>query len=186
MRELHPNLTQNWRLFLLRGIVAIGFGLVTFAWPGLTLDGLVVLFGAFVLLDGVLALALATRDRRWLGMWWVWAVEGVLGLGVFLLTLYAPDATAFALRILIAVWAMLDGLLRVVIAIRLRREIPGERFLVLGGLLSFLAGVVMFVVPLEGALAVIWLIELHALGVGALFVALAEKLRRKSTGSAPA
>jgi len=186
MDDLRTYLQRNWWLFLLRGIAAIAFGFAAFIWPGLTLSILIALFGAYVLIDGVFGLVQSIRHRELLSHWWLWALEGVLGIAVGVMTFLAPGVTAFVLLMFIAAWAIVGGVLRIVMAIPLRREIEGEWFLVAGGVLSVIFGVLLFVVPGAGVLSLIWLIGFCAIIFGVLFIGLALRLRRENAGSAPA
>lgn len=178
MDDLIGYLRQNWWLFLLRGVAAIVFGIAAFLWPGLTLQVLMLLFGAYVLVDGVFGLVQSIRNREQMSQWWLWALEGLLGIAVGVLTFIAPGVTAYVLLIFIAAWAVVGGIIRIVMAIRLRKEIRGEWFLVASGALSVLFGVVIFVMPEAGVLSIVWLIGFYAILFGILFIGLALRLRR--------
>jgi uncharacterized membrane protein HdeD (DUF308 family) len=145
-------LAQNWWLVLLRGIAAILFGVLAFLWPGLTLASLVLLYGAFALADGVLAVVAAIRGGGPGSRWWL-AVVGLAGIIVGLLTFLWPGVTALVLLVFIAVWAIAIGVFEIVGAIRLRKEIDNEWLLILSGALSVLFGLVLLVQPGAGALA---------------------------------
>src|SRR5690606_322933 len=121
MDDLIGYLRQNWWLFLLRGVAAIVFGIAAFLWPGLTLQVLMLLFGAYVLVDGVFGLVQSIRKREQMSQWWLWALEGLLGIVVGVLTFIAPGVTAYVLLIFIAAWAIVGGIIRIVMAIRLRK-----------------------------------------------------------------
>ncbi|SDX79486.1 HdeD family acid-resistance protein [Roseicitreum antarcticum] len=179
MDDLTGFLQRNWWLFLLRGVAAIVFGIAAFVWPGLTLTMLIALFGAYVLIDGIFGLVQSIRDRNRLSLWWLWALEGILGIVVGVLTFVAPGVTAFILLMFIAAWAIVGGALRIVMAIRLRREIHGEWFLVAGGVMSVLFGVLLFIVPGAGILSIIWIIGMYSIVFGVLFIALSLRLRRE-------
>lgn len=178
MDDLIGYLRQNWWLFLLRGVAAIVFGIAAFLWPGLTLQVLMLLFGAYVLVDGVFGLVQSIRNREQMSQWWLWALEGLLGIAVGVLTFIAPGVTAYVLLIFIAAWAVVGGIIRIVMAIRLRKEIRGEWFLVASGALSVLFGVVIFLMPEAGILSIVWLIGFYAILFGILFIGLALRLRR--------
>lgn len=183
MDDMIGYLQRNWWLFLLRGIAAIVFGIAAFLWPSLTLQVLMLLFGAYVLVDGVFGLVQSVRNRERMSQWWLWALEGVLGIVVGILTFIAPDVTAYVLLLFIAAWAIVGGIIRIVMALRLRKEIEGEWYLVVSGILSTLFGVVLFIMPAAGLLSLIWLIGFYAVLFGILFIALALRLRRASAGS---
>lgn len=170
-------LTRYWWVLLVRGIVAILFGLFAFARPGVTLAALVIVFGAFALVDGVLAVVAAIRGGG-ARPWWLLVLHGLVGIGIGLLTLFAPGVTALVLLFYIAIWAIATGVLQIAEAIALREEIEGEWLLVLGGLVSVAFGALVIARPGAGALAVLWLIGAWALAFGVLMVLLALKARR--------
>jgi uncharacterized membrane protein HdeD (DUF308 family) len=165
---------RHWWAFALRGVVAILFGVLAFAWPGVTLTVLVLFWGAFALVDGVLALVAAFRtdhDHRW-GL----LLEGVVGIGAGIVTFVWPGLTALVLLYIIAVWALLTGVLELVAAVRLRKVIQNEWWLALSGIASVLFGLVLLAAPGAGAVAVVWLIAAYAIVFGILNLALALRL----------
>jgi len=175
--NLAEALSRNWWVLLLRGIVALLFGVLTFMQPGISLATLVLLFGAFAFADGALATWTAISHRKDTENWWVLLLEGLLGIGVGALTVFNPAVTALVLVFYIAIWAIATGVLEIVIAIRLRKEIKGEWTLVLAGLASVAFGVLIMASPGPGALAVLWLIGSYAIVFGMLLVLLAFKVR---------
>jgi uncharacterized membrane protein HdeD (DUF308 family) len=170
-------LSRNWWVLLLRGIVAIVFGVLTWLLPGISLAALVLLFGAYSMVDGILGAWTAIAGRKEHEHWWVLLLEGLVGIGVGILTLFAPGVTALALLFYIAIWAIATGVLEIVAAIRLRKEIEGEWLLVLGGLASVAFGVLLMARPGAGALAVLWIIAAYAVVFGVILVVLAFKAR---------
>jgi uncharacterized membrane protein HdeD (DUF308 family) len=165
---------RHWWAFALRGVVAILFGVLAFAWPGVTLTVLVLFWGAFALVDGVLALVAAFRtdhDHRW-GL----LLEGVVGIGAGIVTFVWPGLTALVLLYIIAVWALLTGVLELVAAVRLRKVVHNEWWLALSGIASVLFGLVLLAAPGAGAVAVVWLIAAYAIVFGILNLALALRL----------
>jgi uncharacterized membrane protein HdeD (DUF308 family) len=175
--KLATILSRNWWVLLLRGIVAIAFGVLTWFQPGISLASLVLLFGVYSMADGILGAWTAIAGRKERDHWWVLLLEGLVGIGVGLLTLFAPGVTAMALLFYIAIWAIATGVLEIVAAIRLRKEIEGEWLLVLGGLASVVFGVLLMARPGVGVLAVLWLIAAYAVVFGVLLVILAFKAR---------
>lgn len=171
------NLARNWWALALRGVCAILFGLMAFAWPQITLEVLVLLYGAFALVDGCFALVAAILGHQTRRNWWPLLVEGVAGIGIGLITLLWPGVTALVLVYLIAAWALATGVFKILAAIRLRRELEGEWWLALSGVFSIVFGVILIVAPIEGALAVVWMIGAFVMGFGVLLLALAFRLR---------
>ena len=169
-------MTKNWWCLMLRGLAAIVFGIVAVLLPGLTLLALVILFGTYALVDGVLALIEAFRGhvpeapRWWLGL------MGVVSLLAGAATFAYPGLTTLALLVVIGTWFMLRGVLEIVGAVKLRREIEGEWLLILSGLLSVLFGFIMVMTPGTGALALVWLIAIGAVMFGVLLVGLSLRL----------
>ena len=170
-------LAKNWWLLLLRGIAAIIFGLLAFAWPGLTLVTLILFYGAFVLVDGVLAVIAAITGGVPGSRWWL-AIIGLLGIAAGLVTFMMPGLTAVLLLLFIAGWAIATGVFQIIGAIKLRKEIDNEWLLILGGIISVLFGVSMMLAPGAGALALVWVIGAYSVVIGTIFVALALRLRK--------
>jgi uncharacterized membrane protein HdeD (DUF308 family) len=170
-------LSRRWWLLLLRGLIAIAFGVVSWVQPGLSLASLVLLFGAYSLADGVLNAWTALEGHREHEHWWVLFLEGLLGIGVGVLTFLAPGLTALALLFYIAIWAIATGVLEIVAAIRLRKEIENEWMLIVAGLASVVFGALLMAQPAAGALALLWLIASYAIFFGVLLVVLAFKVR---------
>jgi uncharacterized membrane protein HdeD (DUF308 family) len=170
------SLARFWWVLLLRGVLAILFGVMVIIWPILWWALVVASFAAYALLDGAFAIAAALTGRG-AGHGWALLLEGMIGITAGVLTLFWPVVTGLALLWFIAAWAIATGVFEVVAAIRLRKEIAGEWLLALSGILSVLFGVALFILPAEGALALAWLIAAYALTFGVLMVALAFRLR---------
>lgn len=170
-------LTRNWWAFVLRGAVAILFGIGAWVWPGLTLTVLVALFGAYALVDGVFAVVAGIASHGENRRWWTELLVGVVGIVAGILTWVWPDVTALALLYLIASWAVVTGVVEIAAAIELRRAIDNEWLLGLGGAASVLFGLILFVRPGAGALGLLWLIGFYAVLFGVLLVALGFRLR---------
>lgn len=170
-------LSRFWWMILLRGLVAILFGILILARPGISLLSLVIVFGAFALVDGVSNVVTAWGGRREHEHWWVLFFAGLAGIVLGVLTFVNPGVTALVLLFYIAVWAILTGVMQMVAAIRLRKEIEGELWLGLAGLASVVFGVILISRPGDGALAVLWLIGAYALAYGVLLLILAIRAR---------
>jgi uncharacterized membrane protein HdeD (DUF308 family) len=171
-------LAKNWWLVLLRGICAILFGVLAFIWPGMTLVTLVLLYGAFALADGVLALAAAIMGGGTPAPRWWLAAVGLLGIAAGIVTFLWPGMTSLILLLFIAGWAIATGVMQIIGAIRLRKEIDNEWWLVAGGVLSVLFGLVIAAQPGVGALALLWGIGAYAIVYGIILVAFALRLRK--------
>lgn len=171
-------LARNWWLVEIRGVSAIAFGILAFLWPNLTLVVLITLFAAFVLIDGIaLLISLARGEPATRGHRWSVGLMGILGVGVGIATIILPGITALALLYLAAFWAITLGISQVVVAIRLRREIAGELWLVIGGLVTALFGAFLLVFPGAGLLSLVWIVGAWAIVFGFTNLILAWRLR---------
>jgi uncharacterized membrane protein HdeD (DUF308 family) len=165
---LLETLKRHWWVPVLRGIAAIIFGIMAFVYPGLTVAVLVLLFGAWVLVDGIFRVIGAIGHRASDPDWGWQLVIGILGIIIGFLTFHAPAIIALALVIYIASWALMIGVTEIVVAIRLRREIRGEWFLILMGIVSVILAIILLWNPLPGALALVWVIGSYAIVFGSL------------------
>lgn len=170
-------MTRHWWVLALRGAFAILFGIVALVWPGITVFALVLLFGAYALADGVVAVTQAVRGTTG-GPRGLLAASGIAGIALGVAALVWPGITAFILLMLIAAWAVATGLLEIIVAVALRRELRGEWVYVLTGAISLIFGILLFAWPVSGAIAVVWLIGLLALLFGAAMLGVAFRLRR--------
>lgn len=171
-------LARWWWTFILRGVLAILFGVIAFISPPATIAALVLLFGAWALVDGVFDIVAAIQHRTMDRSWWLTILEGIVGIIVGLLALAFPDLAAASLLLLISAWSIVTGVIEIVLAIRLREQITGELWMGLAGLASILFGVVLFLFPGAGALSLVWLIGGFAIAFGAFLIALGLRLRR--------
>ncbi len=168
------SLTANWWALALRGLVAVLFGLLTFFLPGITLVTLVLLFGAYALVDGVFNVIAFFRVAS---HQWALLVEGVIGIIAGVLTFAWPAITAIVLLYMIAFWAILTGIFEIIAGIRLRKVITNEWLLIVMGVFSFLFGTLILFSPGTGALAIVLWIGAYALVFGVFLLALAFRLR---------
>jgi uncharacterized membrane protein HdeD (DUF308 family) len=172
-------LAENWWLLLLRGIASIVFGVLAFLWPGLTLVALIFLWGAYAIADGGIALwaAISGKGGEIAPRWWL-AIVGIVGLLAGLVAFVSPGLTALVLLMFIAGWAIVIGVLEIWGAIQLRKEIEGEWWLILSGLLSIAFGALLFARPGPGALALVWVIGAFAILHGCTLIGLAFRLKQ--------
>ena len=177
MDNLVRVMADNWWVALLRGIAAILFGLMALIWPGLTVYALLIVFGAYAVFDGVMAIIVGFQRKSDDDSWWSWALDGFLSIVIGLMALFWPEATALAFVIWMAAWAVVAGIFRIIAAIRLRKEIEGEWALGLSGLLMVIWGVLMALIPAAGLLSLAWQIGVFALLIGGVMVVLSFRLR---------
>ena len=176
-------LAKNWWLLLLRGIAGILFGVLAFIWPGITLLTLIIFYGAYALLDGIFAIAAAIRGGDMQSRWWLILI-GVLGIAAGFLTFLWPGLTALVLTSFIGAWSLIHGIFEIVGAIKIRKEIDNEWWLILSGALSVLFGLALLIMPGAGALALVWIIGIYSIIFGGLLVGFALRLKKHSEGHA--
>ena len=170
-------LTKSWWLVVLRGVLAILFGLLAIGSPGLTLVTLLYFFGAYAFVDGVFNVVTSVTNWQERDDHWLLLLSGIAGIGLGVVTYRNPGATALVLLLYIATWALVIGLLQVAAAIRLRKEIEGEFWLALSGILSIVFAFFLWLFPGEGALSLVMLIGVYAIVFGVTLIALGFKLR---------
>jgi uncharacterized membrane protein HdeD (DUF308 family) len=170
-------LFRNWWHFAVRGAFTIIFGILALIWPQSAVLALVLLFGAFALVDGILAIATGIASHGHFERWWAVLLEGLAGILIGIMTFFWPAMTALALLYFIAAWAVITGIFEIVAAIEFRHVIPGEWAMIVGGLLSVLLGVLLFVFPAAGALGFVWLVGIYAIAAGITEMIFAFRLR---------
>src|SRR2546427_87531 len=170
-------IAKNWWSLVIRGLAAIVLGVITFIWPGITLGALVLLFGFYALIDGLLSLAGAVRAAEGHERWGALLIEGLVGIAVAIITFAWPAITALSLVYIIAAWALLTGVFEIAAAVRLRKYFPGEWLLALSGIASLILGILMIAVPLAGALAIAFWVGAYAFVFGVLLIGLGFRLR---------
>ncbi len=167
-----------WWVLLVRGIAAIIFGLIALFWPGLTAYAMLLTFGIFALVDGVMAIIAGFRRKGHDDNWWSWLLDGALSILIGIMAISWPVATALALVFWIAAWATVTGVMRIIAAIRLRHEIDGEWAMGLSGLLMVLWGILLVAMPASGILSLTWMFGIFTLLVGITMVVLAFRVKK--------
>ncbi len=147
-------IAYNWWAMALRGLLGMIVGIVMLLYPQIALQTLIILFGAYAVCNGIFNLAGAWQRAHSDRPWGVLVVEGIISVVAGLTALIWPAMAAFTLATLIAIWAMMTGILEIVAAIRLRKHITGEWLLALLGVASLLFGIVVLAAPLLGALVI--------------------------------
>jgi uncharacterized membrane protein HdeD (DUF308 family) len=171
------SLAINWWSLVIRGLLGITVGIVTFIWPGITLAALVFLFAGYALIDGIMSLTGAIRAVQAHERWGILLIEGIAGIGAAVVTVLWPAITAISLVFVIAAWAIVTGIVEIAAAIRLRSVISGEWLLALSGVASVVFGVLLAVLPVVGAIVLAMWFGVYALIFGVLMVALGFRLR---------
>jgi uncharacterized membrane protein HdeD (DUF308 family) len=175
-------MSRDWWIIALQGVAAIVFGILALAWPGITLLALVLLFAAYALVDGVLALVRGLRRDEGGPDWWR-VLRGIAGIVAGVIAFAVPGITAYALLLVIAAWAIVSGAIEVVVAYQLRDVLRREWLLALDGVVSILFGAVLVAFPGAGALALVWLIGAWAIVSGVILLVIAFRLRGRTRGS---
>jgi len=168
-------LSQNWWATVLRGLLAIGVGILAWTRPEIFWASLVLVFAVYAIVDGLFAIVAAikgeTRDRV------LHLLEGVLGIVVGVIVLIYPDQAGRAIVLVIGLWAAATGIVEIASAIRLRREIKDEWLLGLGGVVSVILGAILIVRPQFGQVTTTYVLGSYGLIFGVVLVMLGLRLR---------
>jgi uncharacterized membrane protein HdeD (DUF308 family) len=176
-RPALPAATGHWWALALRGVLAILFGLAALLRPGIALEALILLFGAYALVDGVFSIVGVFGGARGGMPRWLLLLEGIAGIVAGIVAFVLPVLTAFALYFLIIAWALVTGVAEISTAIRLRREIEGEWAMILSGALSILFAVVLLASGAIGIFTLVWAIGVYAVVFGVLLLIAAFRVR---------
>jgi uncharacterized membrane protein HdeD (DUF308 family) len=168
---------RSWWVPALRGIIGILFGVLALMWPGLTLLTLVALFAAYALLGGIASVIGAIGHRRFDDDWWLPLLLGLVSIGAAIVAVVNPVLTTLVLVMVIAANALVTGVLDIVSAVRLRRVLEGDWLLALSGIASVVFGALVFMYPLAGAIALVWMVSVYAIVTGVLLLSLAVRAR---------
>ncbi|MGX5817504.1 HdeD family acid-resistance protein [Chitinophaga lutea] len=169
---------KYWWLLVLRGVLAVLFGIMAFIWPGVTLAILIVFLGAYFLVDGIFSVVQAFRVRKEEQQWWVLLLQGLVGIGAGLIALFSPGVTSLFIVTLVAIWAIFTGILEIVWAIRMRKAIQGEWLLILAGIFSVIFGVLVLMLPAAGLVAIAWWLGFYAVFFGIFLISLGFRLKK--------
>jgi uncharacterized membrane protein HdeD (DUF308 family) len=173
---------RSWWVPALRGIVGILFGLLALMWPGLTLLTLVALFAAYALIGGIGSVVGAVQHRRVDEDWWLPMLLGLVSIGAAVVALGNPVLTTLVLVMVIGANALVTGVLDIVAAVRVRKEVKDEWLLALSGIASVLFGALVFLYPLAGAIALVWMVSVYTIITGALLLSLGIRARALASG----
>jgi uncharacterized membrane protein HdeD (DUF308 family) len=179
-------LLRSWWMLALRGAAALLFGILALIWPGMTLLVLVALFAAFALISGGASVIAAIRHRNTDKGWWLILLLGVVSLAAGVIAVFNPGITILVLVLLMGANALVTGILDIVVAIRLRKQIEREWLLALAGVVSIVFGLLVFLFPAAGALAMVFLVSFYAVFTGILLLTLAFRARKWVKRSGPA
>ncbi len=170
-------MARNWWMLLIRGVAAILFGIAVILAPGIALAVLVTLWGVYALVDGVFAVIAGFRGRETNRNWWVTILEGAVSIIAGIVAFLFPALVAGVLLYVIAIWAIITGVLEIVAAIQLRKEIEGELWMGLSGLASIVFGVLLILFPGAGILTLLWLVAAYSIVFGVVMIILSFRLK---------
>jgi len=171
--------SQYWWIFLLRGIFAILLGIIALWAPAGTFTTLVIFLGAYMFIDGIFSVVAAISNRKIMDSWVWMLVIGIISIIVGIITFRNPFVTGAALIYLVAFWAIVIGILEIVVAFSLRKVIRGEGWYIVAGILSILFGILLLSNPIAGALTITFIFGFYALIFGIFLVSFAMRLRRR-------
>ena len=169
---------RSWWSLMIRGVVAVIFGLLALLWPDKTLDFLTTLFGVFVLVVGLVATIGAIMHRRESDNWWLILIPGIAGIVIGIISIAMPPFTQTVIIYLIAIWSLVSGLGQIYSAMKIRKDVEGEWIPILIGIISVVLGVILFVRPRDAAATVMWLVGLFVLVLGILWIIMGFRVRR--------
>ncbi len=178
-------MARNWWMILIRGIAAVIFGIaILFVWPGLVLSTMALVFAVYVFVDGIFAIitAISHRDQP---RWWVMVLEGIVGILAGIAGFLFPGAVILTLLYIIAFWAIVTGVLEIISAIELRKQIANEWWMILSGIASVIFGVLLILFPISSILTLLWLFGGLAVAFGIFTIILAFRVRGMGGSSTP-
>lgn len=178
-------LARNWWALLIRGIAAVIFGILAFLWPGTTWVVIGILFGAYAFVDGIFAIVAAVRAAQAHERWWPFLLEGTVGLIIAAIVFYDLGVALLAIYFMITFWAFVTGVLEIVAAVHLRRQLANEWLLILAGICSIVFGALMVWHPVAGMLAAIWIIAIYAIVFGIVMIGFSLRLRKLAHEGVP-
>jgi uncharacterized membrane protein HdeD (DUF308 family) len=170
-------LRRYWWLFLIRGLFGLALGVFALVFPGATLAVTVILIGAYLIVDGIVAVAKAVQVLRSDAHWWVLLLEGILSIAVGLAIFMWPGLSALTLALLVGYWAIISGVLAIVTAFRLRLHVANEWLYLLFGIVSVVFGGVVIFAPATGLVYIVLMISIYGFVIGFTMIALAFRAR---------
>ena len=180
--RLFPIDKKHWWQVAVRGLIALLFGIMLLAWPGVSLFIFAILFGAFAFVDGIFTLVAAVNYKAGAGQrTWLFA-RGILGIIVGIVTFFWPAITELALVLLIGAWALVTGIMELNFAFRSVRETGSKWLFAVSGILSIILGILLLVRPIAAIIAVIWIIGAYAVIAGIVLIVLGFRLRSSKAG----
>jgi uncharacterized membrane protein HdeD (DUF308 family) len=170
-------LSRNWWMLALRGVAAIIFGIAVILAPGIALQVLITFWAVYTIIDGVFTIGTAFQNRQGNPRWWVNLLEGLISILAGVAAIIFPGITSLVFLYIIAFWAIFTGVMEIIAAVQLRKEIEGEFWLGLAGVLSIIFGIALILFPGTGILTLLWLLAGYAIVFGVVLIVLAFRVR---------
>jgi uncharacterized membrane protein HdeD (DUF308 family) len=167
-----------WKLLLLRGILALLFGLLAVFLPAITFSTIILWLGAWLAINGVLMMVGSFQDKAEDKNWWIAMLAGIVSLLLGIYTFMNPTVTGAIIIVYLAIWSLIVGIAEIVFAIRIRKEIKGEGWLIAGGVLSIIFGVLLLANPIQGGITLTLLLGIYAFIYGLFLVILGMRIRK--------
>ncbi|MBC8275094.1 MAG: DUF308 domain-containing protein [Chloroflexi bacterium] len=180
--RLFPIDKKHWWQVAVRGLIALLFGILLLAWPGVSLFVFAIFFGAFAFVDGIFTLVAAVNYKAGAGQRTWLFVRGILGIIVGIITFFWPAITELALVLLIGAWALVTGVMELNFAFRSVRETGAKWLFAVSGILSIILGILLLVRPIAAIIVVIWAIGAYAVLAGIVLIVLGFRLRSPKAG----
>jgi uncharacterized membrane protein HdeD (DUF308 family) len=176
-QPIAANVRRYWWLFLIRGLFGLALGILAVIFPGATLAVAVILIGAYLIVDGIVAIAKGVQVMRSDAHWWVLLLEGILGVAVGVAIFVWPGLSILSLAYLVGYWAIITGVLAIGTAFRLRSHLPGEWLYMLFGIVSVIFGIFVLFAPATGLVYIVLMISIYGFVIGFTMIALAFRAR---------
>jgi len=167
--------SARWLDFLLRGLIALAFGLILLFLPGLTLLTFIMLFAVFAFVVGIILLLEVVTIKD--GRWWLRIIEGVIGIAAAAVVILLPGLSLLTFAFIVAFYFLLTGVLDIIVAVETHKMIHGEWLLIAGGVLAGMVGVILLLYPITGLIALIQVVGIFSIAFGIIMVLLAIKLK---------
>jgi uncharacterized membrane protein HdeD (DUF308 family) len=167
-----------WWLFLIRGLFGLALGVYALLFPGATLAVVVILIGAYLIVDGIVAVAKAVQILRTDKHWWALLLEGIIGIAAGIAIFAWPGLSVLTLAFLVGYWAIISGVLGIVSALRLRTHVRGEWLYLLFGVISVIFGIFVLLAPATGLIYIVWMISIYGFVMGVTMIGLAIRAQR--------
>ncbi|MEH6705625.1 MAG: HdeD family acid-resistance protein [Galbibacter orientalis] len=174
------SLTKNWWALAIKGLILVIFAILIFMNPVISATGLAIWFAILMIADGIFTILAAFASWKEREDKWLILLEGAISLFLGIILLNMPGLTLLIVGFTVAFWFIFGGISRIAMGIQVRKEIEGEGWIILGGTLSVIFGLIIASSPLLGISYIMWIIAFAALLIGIVMIIIAFKLRKGS------